>query len=307
MSNVYVAGSINMDIVAFAARHPEVGETVAGESLSYFPGGKGANQAVASARMGADTYMVGKLGDDVFAGDLRAFLDASNIDLTHVSEVMDVPSGTALIVVGGGDNTIVVIPGANAELSAEDTSLVPIAAGDVLLAQFETPVPATKAFFERGKAAGATTILNPAPAGQIDAELLGLSDILVVNESEFALITGHPADISAADLGSVRAAVEDSRSFPHQTWVVTRGAAGVAAFDGAPDGVVLRGHEVDAVDSTGAGDCFVGSLAAALAQGLELSTGLVSANAAAALCVQTEGAGPSMPDAATVERFMAAA
>src|SRR5665811_1115368 len=151
MSNVYIAGSINMDIVAGTDRHPVPGETVAGQSLAYYPGGKGANQAVAAAQLGASARMVGRLGDDAFAEDLREFLSNKKVDVSEVSVAEGQPSGTALIVVAGGENTIVVVPGANGTLESESIDGLDLAEGDVLLAQFETPQATTRALFERGR------------------------------------------------------------------------------------------------------------------------------------------------------------
>lgn len=305
MRAVYIAGSINMDIVAHAPRHPIAGETIAGTSLSYFPGGKGANQAVAAAQMGASTRMVGMLGDDAFAGSLRDFLVEMKVDLTHVSVAEETPSGTALIVVGGAENTIVVVPGANGVLAPKDLDGLSVDRGDVLVAQFETPAETTRDFFERGRAAGATTILNPAPAAPINPRLLELCDIVVVNETEFAFLGGSHVEITLEDPSAIAAAVGNVRSSDDQVWVLTLGAAGVAAVDGSEtDAFTIPGHQVEAVDTTGAGDCFVGSLAAALAEGNSLIESLLSSNAAAALCVQAHGAGPSMPRRSQVEAFI---
>ena len=189
MGRVFVAGSINMDVVATADRHPRLGETVAGREVFYFPGGKGANQAVAAAKLGAATTLIGRVGTDAFGRDLRAFLAAQGIDLTFVQDTPEAHTGTAIITVANADNTIVVVPGANALVSAADVDLPPLAKGDVAVSQFEIPLPAISAFFKRARAAGATTILNPAPApSHSTGELLDLVDILILNESELGLL-----------------------------------------------------------------------------------------------------------------------
>src|SRR5258708_6868324 len=188
MGRVLVAGSINMDVVATAERHPRIGETVAGREVLYFPGGKGANQAVAAARLGVATTLIGRVGKDAFGRELRAYLAAQGVDLTFVQDTAEAHTGTAIITVANADNTIVVIPGANALVSAVDIGAAPLAKGDIAVSQFEIPLPAIGAFFKRARAAGATAILNPAPAIAFDAELLDLADILILNESELGLL-----------------------------------------------------------------------------------------------------------------------
>src|SRR3979490_2286871 len=188
MGRVFAAGSINMDVVATADRHPRIGETVAGHALLYFPGGKGANQAVAAAKLGAPTTLIGRLGNDTFGDELKAFLAAQGIDLSFVQQTPDAHTGTALITIANADNTIVVIPGANALVSAADVAAPALAKGDIAVSQFEIPLPAISAFFKRARTAGATTILNPAPAIELDRALLDLVDILIPNESELGFL-----------------------------------------------------------------------------------------------------------------------
>src|SRR6266571_3509951 len=174
MGRVFVAGSINMDVVATANRHPRIGETVAGTAVLYFPGGKGANQAVAAAKLGASTTLIGRLGTDAFGLQLRTFLGAQGVDLALVKDTADIHTGTAVITIANADNTIVVVPGANALVSAEDVAAPVLAKGDVAVSQFEIPQATIGAFFRRARAAGATTILNPAPATMFGKELLDL-------------------------------------------------------------------------------------------------------------------------------------
>jgi ribokinase len=188
MGRVFIAGSINMDVVATADRHPRIGETVAGKAVLYFPGGKGANQAVAAAKLGAPTALIGRLGSDAFGDQLNAFLAAQGVDLSFVRQTTEADTGTAIITVANSDNTIVVIPGANALVSTADVAAPALAKGDIVVSQFEIPLASISAFFQRARAAGATTILNPAPAIHFDRELLDLADILVLNESELGLL-----------------------------------------------------------------------------------------------------------------------
>jgi ribokinase len=298
MGQVFVAGSINMDVVATADRHPKIGETIAGNAVLYFPGGKGANQAVAAAKLGAPTTLIGRLGTDAFGRDLRTFLTAQGIDLRHVQETTGTHSGTAIITVAAADNTIVVIPGANALVSAADVANVPLTAGDVAVSQFEIPQATVRAFFSRARAAGATTILNPAPMAAFGPGLLDLVDILIVNETELGLLAN--ADLhDGADPGQVIAAARSLQTGTERVICVTLGKQGVMALvKDEPN--IIPGRAVEAVDTTGAGDCFVGAVAAQLAGGQTLQTALQFANAAASICVQRMGAGPSMPTAADV-------
>src|SRR3954451_1915179 len=151
MGRVFVAGSINMDVVATAIRHPKVGETVAGKAVHYFPGGKGANQAVAAAKLGAATTLIGRLGTDAFGQQLRTFLAAQGVDLSFVKDTAEAHSGTALITIADADNTIVVVPGANALVSADDIAAPVLAKGDVAVSQFEIPLSTITAFFSKAR------------------------------------------------------------------------------------------------------------------------------------------------------------
>jgi ribokinase len=299
MGRVFVAGSINMDVVATADRHPQIGETVAGSAVLYFPGGKGANQAVAAAKLGASTILIGRLGKDAFGNQLETFLAAEAIDLSFVRQTEKAHTGTAIITVANADNTIVVIPGANALVSAADVAAPTLAKGDIAVSQFEIPLPTIGAFFARARAAGATTILNPAPALEFDRKLLDLVDILVLNETELGLLTKtalRDSDDHARFIGAARS-LQAGRD---QTICVTLGKRGVLALVGG-EPVVIPGRFVTAVDTTGAGDCFVGALAARLADGAAMRDALFTANAAASICVQRMGAAPSMPTAKEVE------
>jgi len=297
MGRVFIAGSINMDVVATAERHPQIGETVAGKAVLYFPGGKGANQAVAASRLGAKTTLIGRLGKDSFGAELRTFLGAQGIELGSVRDA-DTHSGTAIITVAASDNTIVVIPGSNALVSADDVANVPLAKGDVAVSQFEIPLPTIAAFFQRARSAGATTLLNPAPAQKMSAELLALVDILVLNETELGFLAG--VELSDGDeAATIIDVARQLQAREDQIICVTLGKRGVLALAGREE-FAVPGRVVKAVDTTGAGDCFVGALAAQLAKGVSLRAALAFANAAASISVQRMGAGPSMPTAAEV-------
>jgi ribokinase len=298
MGRVFVAGSINMDVVATADRHPKVGETVAGTAVHYFPGGKGANQAVAAAKLGAATTLIGRLGTDAFGQQLRTFLVAQGVDLSFVHDSAEVHSGTAIITVADADNMIVVVPGANALVSPEDVAAPSLGKRDIAVSQFEIPLPTIRAFFQRAKAAGATTILNPAPAIMFGKDLLDLVDILILNETELGFLTGTELRDGDDDERFIEAA-RSRQARERQIICVTLGKRGVLALIEG-ETVMIAGRTVKAVDTTGAGDCFVGALAAQLANAKPIRDALGYANAAASICVQRMGASPSMPTAAEV-------
>ena len=302
MGRVFVAGSINMDVVATADRHPRIGETVAGKAVLYFPGGKGANQAVAAAKLGAPTVLIGRLGKDAFGHELKAFLAAQGIDLSFVRETAEAHTGTAIITVANADNTVVVIPGANALVSPADVAAAALAKGDIAVSQFEIPLPTIDAFFKRARAAGATTILNPAPAIEFDRALLDLVDILILNETELGFLVKTELG-DADDDAQLIEAIRALQVGEDKIVCVTLGKRGVlAVIDGKP--LVISGRIVKAVDTTGAGDCFVGAVAAQLAQGKPILNALGYANIAASICVQRMGAAPSMPTAAEVDAII---
>lgn len=301
MSRVIVAGSINMDIVAIADRHPAVGETVLGRELHYFPGGKGANQAVAAARLGATTMLIGKTGSDGFGDQLIKFLSTESVD-TRFAGKSQKPTGVALIVVANSNNSIVVVPGANDDVLPGDIPSDLISKGDILVAQFETPLRTIAAFFAEGRRAGARTILNPAPAQHFDRTLGELTDILILNETELAFLASiDPAKLTGPD--DVRPVIERVRSSSNQIVIVTLGEAGACALLGDRF-VRIPGRKVKAIDTTGAGDCFVGALARRLAAGKDIDDAVKYANTAASLCVQQLGAGSSMPAEAAVEAVL---
>jgi ribokinase len=301
MSRVIIAGSINMDVVATADRHPNIGESVVGGSLNFIPGGKGANQAVAAAKGGAKTILIGKVGQDLFARALLDFLKDCGIEL-RVSQTALASTGTALITVTDGDNAIVAVPGANALLTPPDLSDVAIHANDVCCSQCEIPLETIQAFFIRAKQAGAFTILNNAPAKELSNQILSLTDLLVVNESELQFMTKIEP---RSGLPSIHQAIALLKQRGTRNVIVTLGAQGARAdFDG--QSCSITGHSVVAVDSTGAGDCFVGSLAARVSHGDDLMKAVEFANAAAALSVTRKGAGPGMPAETETRKFMEA-
>ncbi|KPL53620.1 hypothetical protein ABB55_16525 [Prosthecomicrobium hirschii] len=298
MPRIIVLGSINMDLVVTADRFPGPGETIAGDAFRTFSGGKGANQAVAAARMGAKVAFVGAVGADAFGADLVAGMAAEGIDTAAVATIPGVATGTALITVAQGENCIVVVAGANAAVDGAAAAGL-VGPGDRIVAQLEVPVAAIASAFAAARSAGAETLLNAAPAQPEVRDLLPLTDILIVNETELDLIAGWLGASGDGVAARARALIAAGPS----TVVVTLGAAGLVAVTAAAT-VELGGHRVVPVDTTGAGDCFVGTLAAGLGSGTGLADALETANAAAALSVQKPGAAPSMPRAEDVRAFL---
>src|SRR5260370_5633265 len=263
MGRVFVAGSINMDVVATANRHPRIGETVAGNAVLYFPGGKGANQAVAAAKLCAPTTLIACLAKDAFGGELKAFLAAQGVDLTFLQQTSEAHTGTALITIANADNTIVVVPGTNALVSAADVAAPTFAKGDIAVSQFEIPLHTISAFFERARAAGVTTILNPAPAIEAERELLDLADILILNETELGLLakTEHYHNDAPARVIEAARSLQTSQD---KTVCVTLGWRGaLALIDGRP--LIIPGRALKAIDTTGACECLFRAAAAQLA------------------------------------------
>jgi len=300
MTRVIVAGSINMDLVTKVDRHPQPGETLSGSNLEYFPGGKGANQAVAAAKAGAETVMLARVGGDSFGTELTGFLDQQGVCCTSIQVSEKTSTGSALIVVDSiGENNIVVCPGANADVCADDVSDFSFQTEDVLVSQFEIPRDAILAFFECGKQAGAKTVLNTAPAKNADETLFQAVDYLILNESELGFYVGEAMaeDLSVEDLKMLALKI---RTHDAQVIIVTLGHKGAVAFAGG-ETYQVEGHSVDVVDTTGAGDCFTGCFAAQLSAGASVADAMAYANTAASLAVQKMGAGPSMPTQGDVQ------
>lgn len=294
-----VAGSINMDLVARADRHPRPGETVAGRDLGRFPGGKGANQALAAARLGVQAVLLGRVGADDFGEQALGYLGAGGVDVSRVARDRETHTGTAFIVLdSGGENTIVSVHGANAAVTPDDVLVAGCREGDVAVSQLEIPLDTVAVFLDAARSAGARTVLNAAPARPVPDEVFELADVVVVNEWELAMLArSDPQEVITAE-----AAIEAAsavRSTSGQIVVVTLGGQGAVAVV-ANDVYVEPGRVVDVVDTTGAGDAFVGALASRLASGADFASALGFANAAASVAVQRMGAATSMPTAEDV-------
>jgi len=290
---IVVVGSLNMDLVMRMARVPAAGETLSGHDFATLPGGKGANQAVACARMGSPVAMVGRVGADPNGDVLRAGLAADGIASGEVEALAGVHTGVAMIwVEDDGENRIVLAPGANGRMDeagvARAGALIDGAA--MLVAQLEVPLPAVAAAIARAQAAGVPVLLNPAPAAPLPDALWAQIDLLVVNESEAALLSGLP--VAGPDSAFAAGAALRARG-PGRV-IVTLGAQGVVVVDEhGPRHAAAR--VVQAVDTTAAGDTFIGALATALREGRTLDEAVALGQAASALCVTRPGAQVSIP------------
>lgn len=300
MPKVIVFGSMNMDLSVEAPRMPEPGETLAGSGFVTAAGGKGANQAVAAARLGADVRMVAAVGADGFGAELVAGLEAAGADCSLVRRLPDAATGVAVILRTAGENRIVLSPGANHALAADDvvSDLRRIGEkGDVLVAQGECAHTATEAALRAAHELGMRVLYNPAPARPVPDDLWACVDLVCLNETECQLICG----VLPTDDETCHAAADWLRARGAGTVVITLGAAG--SFAVGPDGTELRVPAVPAhvIDTTGAGDTLVGALATGSAKGLSLEESLRWGTAAAAITVSRLGAQPSIPTAAEVE------
>ncbi len=304
LSRVVVVGSINIDLVATVDRFPRAGETVPGRDLRKFPGGKGANQAVAAARLGAATTLVGAVGDDAVGGEILDFLASMGVDRHYLRVQPGAPTGTALITVCEGENTIVVVPGANATVASGAIEAMELRGGDIVLCQLEVPLATVIAAIGHARRCGATSILNPAPALPAAARIVADCDIAVMNEVELSSFAHLPIG-DDTPLPRIARAAQQLRGSTSQTIVVTLGRRG--AVVSLPDRWIHEpARNVEVVDTTGAGDCFCGALAAALARGAVIEAAVKFANAAASIAVQRMGAGPAMPSLGEVETLLEA-
>jgi ribokinase len=292
---VLVIGSLNVDLVVHAPRQPQPGETLTGDGFATDQGGKGANQAVAAARMGVPVAMIGRVGDDDNGRRMLAALQREGIDTTAIGIDDTLPTGVALIIVShDGENSIVVAPGANhaVGLAHVDAQAQRLAAAHVVVAQLETPQAAVFHALRLARSVGAVTLLNAAPAATLTAEQLQTVQWLVVNEGEAAALLGTPVD----EMSQARTAARALRALGPGDVVITLGAKGLVHANAA--GVVHHpAAVVKAADTTGAGDTFVGVLAAALSQGLPADEALRRGQAAAAIAVTRRGAQSAMPSA----------
>ncbi|MCG8353494.1 MAG: ribokinase [Chloroflexales bacterium] len=293
-----------MDLVIYTPRLPVPGETISGGPFATYPGGKGANQAVAAARLGAQVAMIGRVGQDAFGAAMQAAVAEAGVNVAYIDALSDVATGVALIAVEtSGQNTIIIAPGANDRLTPADIDAAAdaITAANLLVLQLETPLPAVQRAAAIARSAGKTVILNPAPAQPLSSDLLELVDYLIPNEYEATILLGggttedkHP--IEQAEALQVATGVSSV--------VLTLGAQGATLVGSATAPDAVCAHQVKAIDATAAGDAFVAAFAVALSEGRSPPEALRWGNAAGALTTTRLGAQPALPSRAEIERLM---
>lgn len=297
---VAVVGSFNIDVVVRTPRRPRAGETIVGTSAGLFVGGKGCNQGIAASRLGASVTMVGRVGRDAFGDELLLALRREGMQATHVIRDATATTGIASILVGDdGDNSIVVVPGANGNVSPRDVEAAAeaIAPAHSLLLQLEIPLDALQRAAELARGAGVRVILNPAPARPLPPQLLSYVDVIVPNEHEAHVLTG---------MDPARSPASAARALRRQgigVVIITLGGRGAFLSSGDVETLVPT-FMVQPVDTTAAGDAFCGALAVALSEGASLQEAARFANAAGALACTRMGAEPSLPLRADVDRLV---
>ena len=313
MTTILVAGSLNTDLVVHTPRFPQPGETISGEDLQVIPGGKGANQAVAAARHGAQVSMLGRVGTDNFGDFLLENLKSNNVDSRYVQRD-DASTGTATIIVdANGQNSIVLSAGANGKVSPADMESASFAGFELLLLQLEIPIPAVVAAARQGRQNGLQIILNPAPARDLPEELLALTDYLIPNETELGLLTG----MDVTDNSSADRAAKTLLGRGVKTVIVTLGSKG-ALIVSDTQVTPIESFKVNVVDTTAAGDAFIGGfayqllesgglLASSAQNASALQNAVRYACACGALAATKFGAQPSLPTKEEVEEFLARA
>jgi ribokinase len=302
-NRIVVVGSLNMDMTVFTERLPQTGETILGSDFKTSPGGKGANQAVAAARAGAQVSMIGKVGADDFGRALIANLNQNKVNTTCVLTAEQKPTGTALISVDAeGKNTIVVVPGSNFALTPEDVRRCAgvIAEADVILLQLEVPMETVLEAAKIAREHQVKVFLNPAPARELPEALLQQVDVLLPNETETALLTGLPVETDP----DLKAAASSLKLKGVENVLITCGKRGVY-WVGQDEDHFEPAFVVKSVDSTAAGDSFIGSFAAAIVRDHSLREALRWGNAAGALTVTRKGAQDALPSETEVQAFLA--
>ena len=299
MSNILVVGSLNADLVVRAPRFPQSGETISGEDLQVIPGGKGANQAVAASRLGANVSMLGRVGKDNFGDLLLDNLKSNNVD-THLIQRDDASTGTATVIVdGNGQNSIVLSGGANGKVTTSDLKRASFSTFSMLLLQLEIPTATVLSAAKFAKENGVRVILNPAPAKNIPEKLISLVDFIIPNETELSLLT----DQSVTDTSSAEKAAKLLIERGAQTAIVTLGSKGALIVNNEMSKQVDT-YQVDVVDTTAAGDAFIGGFATALVENKSLADAVQFACACGALATTKFGAQPSLPPKTEVENLI---
>lgn len=297
MNKICVLGSMNMDIVLKVKNMPQVGETIMSKSMEKIAGGKGANQAVAAKRSGADVYMIAKVGRDDNGVILTEELEKDNIDVRYVFKDDKEPTGMAIINVDdNGDNSIIVVSGANMAINSNEISSIEgaIEESNIVITQFETPMDMSIEAFKLAKKHKKLTVLNPAPARKIDDELLKYTDIIIPNETEAALLT----NIEVKDLDSGKRAAEEFFKKGVKCVIITLGEKGAAVIT-KENSEIVPAYKVEAIDTTAAGDSFIGALSSTIdAENLnfeDIKAAVKFGNKVSSIAVQRKGAQPSIP------------
>lgn len=301
--SIIIIGSLNMDLIVRTPRIPAPGETILGSTFSTAPGGKGANQAVAAAKLGGPVKLVGRLGADDFGKQLRSQLGAVGVDTQFVVQDLKAATGVALISVDdNGQNSIIVAPGANANVSRQDVDAArdAIRKARVVVAQLEIPLDTVTYALRLARDAGALTILNPAPAQTLARDILQNTDVLIPNETEAAQLTNLPVN----SLATAAEAASALQQMGARRVLITLGEKGAVWLDEKAAPLAIAPFQVQATDTTASGDAFVGALATALAREQDWETSLRMASAAGALTATKLGAQPSLPTRAELEDFI---
>jgi len=299
MPDILVVGSLNADLVVRTPRFPQPGETISGEDLQVIPGGKGANQAVAAARLGAQVSMLGRVGKDNFGDFLLNNLKSNNVD-SQLVQRDDASTGTAIIVVdSNGQNSIVLSAGANGKVSSVDVKNASFSDHKLILLQLEIPTPTVTSAAQRAHENGLRVILNPAPAKQLSDELISLANFIIPNETELSLLTG----MDVKDIPSAEQAAQILLSRGTKNVIVTLGGKGALIVTGTQV-TRVNTFKVNVVDTTAAGDAFIGGFATALLQEKSLEESVKYGCACGALAATKFGAQPSLPTKEEVERLM---
>lgn len=297
---ILAAGSMNMDIVTRVHHHPSPGETISGINTNFFSGGKGANQAVAAVRSGAEVSMAGSLGDDFFGSEIIRLLSMDNISLTYVQTGKET-TGTALITIDDeGENNIILSKGANGDWEDSDLVGIDFTQYNAILLQNEIPWEMNALILEKASKLGVKTFFNPAPALQITKRYLSMIDVLILNEIEAKELTGIPIDSVEEGYAAGEKLIQQGVS----EVIITLGKQGSLYVDGNGQQILVPAFDVNTIDTTAAGDTFIGSFAAKYVSGWKIASSLRYASAAAALTVTTEGAQNSIPIEEEVTTFI---
>lgn len=293
MNKVTVVGSINMDISICSDTFPQIGETIQGYDFTTQPGGKGANQAIAIGNLGGNISFLGCVGSDDNGKILSHTLQTHNVDISHTETIVDITSGTAMIFVCNGDNSIIINSGANSYVTNEfiERHNAVITESKVLLSQLEIPIPSVIAAFRIAKEHGIITILNPAPIQELPSELLQLTDIIILNETEAEFLTKH----SVSSINDAKAGIKTLRQVGIPKAIITLGSLGCVFSTGAETIEYEPARKVTAIDTTGAGDTFCGAFSYALANSWTTKDAVKLATLCSSVTVTRRGAALSIP------------